>query len=186
MKTLEHGHPDVPAEMDALTGALEDRGDERGGGRLAVGAGDPADARAAALEDQVHLAAHRDTMGTGDLQLGRIPGHAGARTHHQRLRGDVVGVAAEAHLNARRQDRGALPDRERVGAVDDHDVVAFASERHRAGETAPPRTDHHHGFVRHDAEPATRAKSTVIAVPTAAAPAKAATSRCSRSPSSSK
>ncbi len=65
--------PDVAAEVDALTGALEDRGDERGGGRLAVGAGDPADARAAALEDQVHLAAHRDTMSTRDLAARARP-----------------------------------------------------------------------------------------------------------------
>ena len=80
VESLEHGHADVAAEMDALTGTLEDRRDQRGGGRLAVGAGDPADARAAALEDQVHLAAHRNTMGTRDLQLGASQGTPGAWT----------------------------------------------------------------------------------------------------------
>ena len=66
---------------------------------------------AASLEDEVHLAAHGDAVGAGDLELGRVPRHARARAHHERGGGDVVGVATEPHLDAARERRDALPDR---------------------------------------------------------------------------
>ena len=66
---------DVAAEVDAFPGSLEDRCDERSRRRLAVRAGDPADARTAAFEDEVHLAAHGHALGARDLELRRIPGH---------------------------------------------------------------------------------------------------------------
>ena len=186
VQTVEHGRADVAAEVDLLAGALEDRGDERGGRGLAIGAGDAADAGAAAFEDEVHLAAYGHTVGASDLELGSIPPDTGTRTDHERVRGDVLRVAAEPDLDLRREERGALPEGQPVCAIDEHDLVPLPGERHRAGETAAPGSDHHDRLPRHETGPATRAKSTVIAVPTAAAAANAATRRCSRSPSSSK
>ncbi len=185
-ETVEHGDADIAAEVDALTAALEDGRDQCRRGRLAIGAGDPADARTAALEDEVHLAAHRHAVGARDLQLGRVPGHARARADHQRPGRDVVGIAAEAHVDRGRQERDALTDRQRVRPINDHDLVSLPREAERAGEPAAAGSDHHNRPAGHEAGPATRANRTVRAAPAAAVAANAATRRCSRSPSSSK
>ncbi len=85
VEAIEHGHPDIPAEMDSLACALEDRRDQCGRGRLAVGPGDAADASSASFEDEVHLAAHGNAVRTGDLELGSVPRHARARADHERV-----------------------------------------------------------------------------------------------------
>ena len=73
VQTVKHARTDVAAEVDLLAGPLEDRRDERGGRGLAIGAGDAADAGAAAFEHEVHLASDGDAVGSRDLRVGGIP-----------------------------------------------------------------------------------------------------------------
>ena len=155
VEAVEHRHPDVPAEVDSLAGTLEDRRDERSGRRLAVGPGDAADTRSAALEDEVHLAAHGDAMGARDLELWGIPRHARTGADHERVRGDVVGVSAESDLDSTGQGGDALPDRRTVAAVHEDHTIALAGQRDRAGKTAATGADDDDGLLAHDTVPAT-------------------------------
>src|SRR5450432_2378352 len=162
--------------MYSLPGSLENCRDERGGRCLAIGAGDAADARPATFEHQVHLAPYGNAMRTSDFEFRRVPGNSRARTDHERIRRHVVGVTAEPDFDGVRQEFGPFPSSERRGSIDEHHAVPFASERPRAGKTAPSRADDHDRLFGHAAAPATCAKRTVIAVPTAAAAANETTS----------
>ena len=187
VEPVEHGLADVPADVHPAATGGDDRAGERGGGGLAVGTGDADDGSRAAVEDELHLAAHRDAELASAHQDGRVPRHPRAGADQRRVVDDVVAVAAHDHLDATgkaaRQRLAALVG---VAAVDDPDVIALGVEHSRAGGAAAAHADHQCDLAAHDPAPMGRATSTASAAPAPATAAKRTTSACSRRPSSSK
>ena len=140
--TLDQRGADVPAQDARDAGRLEDGGDERGGRRLALRAGDAHDPRPRQAQEELDLA---DLLQPAPLRLGEQvaqPGLGGREARRDRRRGDeqVGGVhrlGQRRRVDAEEQvHRPPVERRDGVGEVGGRAAVVGRHERAGIGQEA--------------------------------------------------
>ena len=120
--------PDVPADEGAHACGIQQPGDDRGGGGLAVGAGHGVDRRLAQVEEQLHLGRDAQPARPRLFELRQVRLHARRAQDQVAVQPVKVAVAQRQHRTGTAQFVGDLAQLLRRAAVARRDVRARLEE----------------------------------------------------------
>src|SRR5437588_8456164 len=162
--------------MHASAAGGKDGSGQRRRRRLSVGTGDSRNRGGTALEDQVDLAANRNTQRPRNIEDGGVPRDPGTWADDGGPGNDVVVIAAQDHLHLRGQLGGKPPKAVVVIPLDDAHGEPVGTEHAGTGDAAAAQADDHGKPGAHAPIPAWSATSAQSTAPTTAAVAKPTTS----------